>query len=87
MTFLVNCQLHVGLLTILLSVTPTTKAKMATKRKHGDFSEAQPIAESPAPAPSGPVIHPSRMAGNAILAKTAGVDVSDPSVKKTKVCT
>jgi hypothetical protein len=66
---------------------------MATKRKHVVFSEAQ--AESPAPtappfaepaaAPTGPVIHPSRMAGNAILAKTAGIETSDPATKKNKV--
>jgi hypothetical protein len=69
---------------------------MATKRKHVVFSEAQaesptpsistPAEPAPAPAPSGPVIHPSRMAGNAILAKTAGVEASDPATKKNKVC-
>ena len=66
---------------------------MSTKRKHVVFSEAQaeapgpsaaPVAE-PAAAPTGPVIHPSRMAGNAILAKTAGVEASDPATKKNKV--
>jgi hypothetical protein len=67
---------------------------MSTKRKHVVFSEAQAEAPAPSPtpvaqptaAPTGPVIHPSRMAGNAILAKTAGVETSDPSAKKTKVC-
>jgi hypothetical protein len=64
---------------------------MATKRKHVDFSETQAehAAPSAAPAPAavstGPVIHPSRMAGNAILAKTAGVDAGDPATKKNKV--
>jgi hypothetical protein len=68
---------------------------MATKRKHVVFSEAQAEAPlptistaaepAPAPTPSGPVIHPSRMAGNAILAKTAGVEASDPATKKNKV--
>jgi len=67
---------------------------MATKRKHVVFSEAQAEAPAPSPtpvaepvtAPTGPVIHPSRMAGNAILAKTAGVEASDPATKKNKVC-
>lgn len=66
---------------------------MSTKRKHVVFSEAQaetpapaaPSAAEPAATPTGPVIHPSRMAGNAILAKTAGVETSDPATKKNKV--
>jgi hypothetical protein len=66
---------------------------MSTKRKHVVFFEAQteapapaaPSVAQPAPAPTGPVIHPSRMAGNAILAKTAGIETSDPATKKNKV--
>jgi hypothetical protein len=66
---------------------------MSTKRKHVVFSEAEadtpapaaPSALEPAPAPTGPVIHPSRMAGNAILAKTAGTETADPASKKSKV--
>jgi hypothetical protein len=59
---------------------------MATKRKHGDFTEAAPPQATPATAsaPAGPMIHPSRMAGNAVLARTAGVDAGQ-ATKKTKV--
>jgi hypothetical protein len=58
---------------------------MATKRKHVDFEEYSAPAASP--APTGPVIHPSRMAGNAVLAKAAGPDGASAikTAKKNKV--
>lgn len=58
---------------------------MTTKRKHVDFEES--AAPTASPAPTGPVIHPSRMAGNAVLAKAAGPDGASATkaAKKNKV--
>lgn len=55
------------------------------KRKHVVFeADAAPAAS---PAPTGPMIHPSRMAGNAVLAKAAGpaAEGSEKQSKKNKV--
>lgn len=52
------------------------------KRKHVVFeADAEPATSA---APTGPVIHPSRMAGNAVLAKAAGP--GEKRSKKEKVC-